>query len=120
MIETRCFKSVLDNLLHISNEGLTFCIHIALLFCTVEIKEKASAAVVGIIAASWVVNIFFSGLKVMALIIEKIKNMRKKGVVIPDEISKEVGDCEKNKRDLNRTEAIISVIDLDGGPKELK
>ena len=124
MLQTRCFKSVLDTLLHVSNEGLTLSIHIVLLFCIAEInsnaKENASAAVVGIIVISWAVNIFFSALKVLALIIEKIKKMRKKGDVAPDENSEELEYDQKNKKDLIKTEVVLSVIDLDGDTKGLK
>ena len=106
LLETKCFKSILDNLLHICNEGLTCSVHIALLICIIQnklnVNTTANKAVLGIITASWAFNVFFSVLKILGLIVEKIRKFRSSKTVLPTRKSEEEG----KKTD-------ISIIDLE-------
>ena len=77
---TRCFKSRINNFLHISNEILTGFLHIVLLSSLIQgqnkIKSSATETCIDIITLSWSLNIFCSILKFAAILIEKIKKIR--------------------------------------------
>ena len=97
-------------MLHICNEGLTCSIHIALLICIMQnklnVNTTANKAVVGIITASWAFNIFFSVLKILGLIVEKIRRFRSTQAVVP---------AEKSEEDGKKTEIAISDLEVKMG-----
>ena len=78
-----------------------------MLFCVIEtklnIKESANRAVVGIVTASWVLNIIFSVLKILVLVFEKFRELMKSRTVLP---------AQKIEEEHNKTEIIIGDLEL--------
>ena len=106
---TRCFKSKINNLLHILNEALTAFLHIVLLISMIhpqnKLKSNSTETCIKIITASWALNIFCSITKFSSIGIEKFKKLREKRRIKNKSDIVQISETEKNnesKRVFNR------------------
>ena len=114
LIETRCFKSKIDNILHIFNEGLTCFLHVVLIFTLIkpknDIKTDSAEICINIITAAWALNMACSIAKTIAGLVEKLKKIREKSKV---KNATQANFNNRNDHELEKKIEVICVEDLE-------